>query len=553
METRNCQNCKKEFLIEPDDFSFYEKIKVPPPTFCPECRRQRRLAYRNDFVFYNRTCDFCKKNIISIYSPDNPQIIYCNKCWWGDKWDPLDYGIDFDFSKSFFEQYKNFRQRIPALALVNDNGIGSINSEYVQNVQYSKNCYMAMVSWKIENCMYFSYGADARDAIDSMGIFSKSEGVYEALYSQECFGSKYIQDSTQLINCYFCFDCRGCTDCFMCIGLRNKKFYFKNEKKSKEEYESILKLYNIGSWSGVIKSQKEFNDFKLCKPRKYANLINCYECLGNNLSNSKNVKDVFHVRKAEDCKYLENGDTEKDSYDLSVGGELNQCYEGLTPDNSTRAIFTNYVWKSLDVFYSDFCISCHDCFGCIGLKKKEFCIFNKQYPKKEYFILRDKIINHMKKFGEFGEFFPINDSPFSYNESMANVSFPLTKEQSIKIGLSWQENIQQTKGKTTLKNIPDDILNVGNNIIDEILECETCQRNYKIVGEELKFYKKWNIPIPRYCFFCRLKNRFELRNPSKLWHRKCMKEGCNNEFDTSYAPERPEIIYCESCYLNEVV
>jgi hypothetical protein len=31
-----------------------------------------------------------------------------------------------------------------------------------------------------------------------------------------------------------------------------------------------------------------------------------------------------------------------------------------------------------------------------------------------------------------------------------------------------------------------------------------------------------------------------------------MKEGCNNTFETSYAPERPEIVYCERCYQGEV-
>ncbi len=27
---------------------------------------------------------------------------------------------------------------------------------------------------------------------------------------------------------------------------------------------------------------------------------------------------------------------------------------------------------------------------------------------------------------------------------------------------------------------------------------------------------------------------------------------CPNEFETSYAPDRPEIIYCEKCYQQEV-
>ena len=45
---------------------------------------------------------------------------------------------------------------------------------------------------------------------------------------------------------------------------------------------------------------------------------------------------------------------------------------------------------------------------------------------------------------------------------------------------------------------------------------------------------------------------YKERGPVKLWHRKCMNKGCNNEFETSYAPERPEIVYCESCYNQEV-
>lgn len=28
---------------------------------------------------------------------------------------------------------------------------------------------------------------------------------------------------------------------------------------------------------------------------------------------------------------------------------------------------------------------------------------------------------------------------------------------------------------------------------------------------------------------------------------------CPNEFETTYSPERKEIVYCEDCYLREVV
>src|SRR3989338_7740375 len=99
-ETKTCQNCKASFVIDASDFQFYEKIKVPPPTFCPECRMVRRMAFRNERALYKRK-DAFGNDVISIYSPDKPFIVYDQNYWWSDKWDALDYGRDYDFSKSF--------------------------------------------------------------------------------------------------------------------------------------------------------------------------------------------------------------------------------------------------------------------------------------------------------------------------------------------------------------------------------------------------------------------------------------------------------------------
>jgi len=62
-----CQNCKKDFIIEPEDFNFYKKIKVPPPTFCPECRLVRRMISTNERVLYKRKCDLTGERILSMY------------------------------------------------------------------------------------------------------------------------------------------------------------------------------------------------------------------------------------------------------------------------------------------------------------------------------------------------------------------------------------------------------------------------------------------------------------------------------------------------------
>jgi len=164
---------------------------------------------------------------------------------------------------------------------------------------------------------------------------------------------------------------------------------------------------------------------------------------------------------------------------------------------------------------------------------------------------------------KYGEFYPIELSPFGYNESCAPELLALSKEQALERGYSWQDNVQKTVGKETLlpKNIPDSINDIDDSILEEVLVCVECNRNYKIVQNEFIFYKKMKIPIPRKCFFCRHANRLARRNPFKLWHRQCMCEKrkhfhgtgkCAVEFETSYAPDRPEIVYCEKCYQQEV-
>jgi len=115
--------------------------------------------------------------------------------------------------------------------------------------------------------------------------------------------------------------------------------------------------------------------------------------------------------------------------------------------------------------------------------------------------------------------------------------------------------------KTTIesKDLPDSLKDIKDSITEEIIGCENknkessyCRGAYKITQDKLNLYRKIGVPIPRLCFLCRHENRLKMRNPMKLWHRKCMNEGCNNEFETAFAPDRPEMIYCESCYQKEV-
>src|SRR3989344_5420519 len=303
---KNCQNCKKDFVIEPNDFSFYKKIRVPPPTFCPECRMQRRMTWRNDMSFYNRNCDLCNKKIISLYHPEKKLKVYCTHCWWGDKWDPKSYGRDVDFSKPFFEQFRELQNKVPLPALINDDGIMSVNCEYTQNVTFAKNCYMVSMGWYLEDSMYgYSIaGPETRFVFDSFGILHYSQFIYECIFIEHCYNCKYCFYSSGLTDCSFCYDCRGCLNCFMCVNLRQKSYCILNKQYTKEEYEKILNSYKLHTFSGRERAKKEFQKFLSKQIRRFANVINCTNCTGNGLLNCKNSRDIFWCRAIEDSKFI---------------------------------------------------------------------------------------------------------------------------------------------------------------------------------------------------------------------------------------------------------
>src|SRR5665213_3426820 len=143
-ETKQCQNCKNDFTIEPEDFSFYEKIKVPPPTFCPECRMQRRFAYRNERTLHRLKCAFSGKDIISCFAPDSSFTVVDRDLWWGDTWDPFEYGQDYDFSKPFFAQFHELMKATPMPAVFIAK---CTNTLYGNHVGEFKNGYLISASW----------------------------------------------------------------------------------------------------------------------------------------------------------------------------------------------------------------------------------------------------------------------------------------------------------------------------------------------------------------------------------------------------------------------
>jgi hypothetical protein len=394
-----------------------------------------------------------------------------------------------------------------------------------------------------------------------------SELCYESVGFSRCYRLFFSDECDDCIDVWFSRDCYNCTNCIGCVNLRGEKNCIFNIKYTKEEYLEKLKEMNLNSWKSLnelkIKSQK----FWLTKPiREYHGHSLSVNVSGDYVYESKNSKEMYISNGAEDCKWCQfiTVKSIKDCRDYSGwgnGAEL--MYEVSTSGEGASNIkFSDQCWPNvMDIEYSMYTISCKHVFGCINLKNKEYCILNKQYKKEEYERLKLIIIEDIKKnpyidkfnrVWTYGEFLPLEFSPFAYNETLAQLFFPKTKEKALEEGFLWHEKIDnEYKTTKNASDLPNTITEIDESILDEVISCSTCGKAYKFISEEINLMRKLSIPLPHECYNCRQEHRFARMNMPKLYKRNCMK--CNMDINTPYSPDRPEIVYCAKCYQQEFI
>jgi len=555
IETKICQNCDSKFRIEPEDFEFYEKMRVPAPALCPMCRFKRRATWRNETTLYTgRKCAKCKKSIVSMYNPKSPYTIYCHDCYNSDSWDPRDYAMEYDESRPFFDQLNELIRKVPKITTYITSGLGqNVNSEYTNMAGGNKNCYMLFNGGINEEVMYSRGPINCKDSLD-LYLATFIELGYELVNAHKSSKVIWSKNASGCVDCTFTLNCSGCTSCFGCVNLRNKSYHFFNDPLSKEEYKKKVE-HIMGSFSKMEETRKEFEKAALKFPQRATNNLKTVNCVGDYLTESKNLFDCFEVTGSEDCKHTFANKKSRDCYDiLGYGYDGELLLECVAVGASNRIIGSFGSDNASDLEYCFTLMrSNKNCFGCDSLRNAEHCILNKQYTKEEYESLRSKIITELKEKNLYGLFMPLELSPFAYNETVAQDNMPLTKEEALAEGFRWEEDLQKTEGKETMRpdQIPDHIKDVEDSITEEILVCGSCERNYNIVPAELEFYRKIVLPIPRICFYCRHTDRIRRRGPMKFFSRHCAK--CDKIMTTSFAPDRPEIVYCEDCYKREVV
>ena len=582
MEERICKQCERSFVIQPGDFSIYEKLRVPPPTWCPDCRLARKMCWRNERTLFRRTCDLCRQTIVSTYPADAIFPVYCQDCWWSDGWDPMSFGSPFDMSRPFFTQFKEgLLNRVPAMGMYNTT---ATNSDYCNFMSGARNCYLLFGGRESESVLYSNRIYMCKDGCD-LYTNTKTEKCFECVQCENSYGLQYSQYCDSCSDSAFLYDCKNCMSCFGCTNLRGKQYYFFNQPLTKDEYLQKMSEIDMGSRNQLENIQKQFAELKSKSLNKYAQILKCEGSTGDNLKSCKNCRNCFDLAGTdyENCiysHYVAIGLKDSaDVYGLSRGELIYDSLAlGFESTENARYVCSQLIKGSSEVYYSSNCSGSNNLFGCYGLRQKSYCILNKQYSKEEYEVLVPKIIQQMNdlpytdKMGRlypYGEFLPAELSPFAYSETIAQEYFPLSAGEAGRLGYRWEERDKNNYQITLLaKDIPDHIQDVDDSILQQIIECahavppnpptggggcnQQCVSAFRIIPQELAVYRERNIPLPRLCPNCRHYERLALRNPLKLWPRRCMGQGCENKFETPYAPDRPEIVYCEQCYNAEV-
>ncbi len=567
-----CQNqwCKTTFEIKDEDHEFLDrlaptvggkKLELPPPTLCPECRQQRRFACRNDRNYYTGNCTQCQKPLITSYSPDKHLPILCDTCFFGDGWDPLSYGKDFDFSKPFFEQFAVLRQTVPRLGIYHTQ---SENSDYTVHSSRNRNCYMGSSLVDCEDVHFSDFTFTSENCLDLFSC-SKMELCYASLFCEESYHSDHCENCSNLTDCSYCFDCRGSENLIGCAGLRKQKNKILNKEVTKEEIkETWTKLRTDPAFRAEF--EKEFTELKLRHPHPATWTLNAENCSGNYIYNSKNARNCYNTKLVEDARYLYEVNAHTTTMDCCRIGNGEMLYDCASIVDLKYGAFCNLTYQSDQLLYCDNCTGTSQCFGSFGLKKHKHCILNKQYTKEEYEKLVPKIVQHMRETGEWGEFFPVSISVFGYNESKAHEWYPLDEHAVQKNGWQWSDyELPMPASVRTIagEQLPPDIKDIPDDILNWAIICETSGRPFKIIKQELDFYRNNELPIPHRSPKQRHYDRIRPVNIRMLFDRACGK--CSKPIRTIYSAERPaargseelsgsrrEIVYCERCYLETV-
>jgi hypothetical protein len=502
-------------------------------------------AFWQHFTLHRRTCDKTGESMVSVFSPDCLYPVWKRSTWLEDTLRPeATYAAD----KSFFEQLYALFSQCPIPHITGGN---NENCDYCDDWWNSKDCYLCHSGLECQDDLYCYRTLACKDS--RYAVFSfHSELCNEVLDAHRCFHVICGLHIRQCSESAFLFDCRNCSNCFLCWNLRNKEYCIENVQYSKDEYRAIVERYDLRSHRVYHQLKKRFCELLETQALwRGVEVERCEDATGAFIEGLKNSERCFFISDSEDCTdcvravYLKNCTT-------TVG-----CWNGELIRNSvligdTRTYDVAYSYQCMDCYHIEYCAFClrsKNCFACCGLVGAEYCILNKQYTAESYAVELARIKESLLREGsEYGDFFPPHFSPSAYDESLSGHHFPLTHAEQQRLGfvVKAEESTPLSHAIST-SELPDSVREITPQWIGRPLIDLEAQKRFALTPHDITLCQKLGVPLPTRYYHSVIKELFSyLSYDGELHTRACFH--CDGKFQSHFTEVQHPRVLCDDCY-----
>ena len=120
-------------------------------------------------------------------------------------------------------------------------------------------------------------------------------------------------------------------------------------------------------------------------PKPPNHTVGCENCdYGDHNYYSKNLMYCFDCLKSSDSTYLHDSLLTTNCIDCDYLIECQLCYECVEAEKCFNCEYLENCSHMVDSAYSYNSRNCRNVFGCVNLRNKSFCIFNRQLTEEEY-------------------------------------------------------------------------------------------------------------------------------------------------------------------------
>ena len=547
-----CPISGEKRMLSQKEIDVYRTHLAPPKDYAPVVRMQMLTTqWPGGQWWYNKHAETGAPIICPVHPATGIKVLP-DKEWFAKDFSEL--SLDLDLNHSFFDQLIALRKKVPSSAGRNyketENSIavvslGDVNSYFVV-LSRSKNTLFSVSALDTES---------SAEVYNSSGITSS----YQIVHSERIFNSQYIRESRDCLNSAFLFDCRNCENCFGATNKRNAKHLWFNEQLTEQEWKKRRAEVDLGSRSQKEKWLTKFDELvkNAIWPENFNE--NCENSSGEYLTKATNCESVYYADGGARDEYHTSwslGNCERNAFASSMLNAQDNYFScDIVECNKTR--YSYLLMRCQNVEYSTECYDCEDCFGCVGLRRKKFCILNKQYSEEEYWKKLDELKCAMLERGEYGEFLPAKMSPAYFPEG-GSVRYYLA--DPIEFGKAINAHTFEADAEGALGEIsnatdmidsiklPDSIDEMDDTWIGKPVLDASYKRRFSFFAPEIALYKKLRVAPPVSHHVKRVLDLTQTSNTGVFEKGTC--KNCHKEVTTSRNPTYPNHkIFCKTCYL----